>query len=409
MPRPPAPRRLRAAIATLAAATAAVAGVGLTHAQAAGSLTVAQAIATNSGTNTVTGYVVGQPTATTTVVRSGFPSDYALALADSPTETSTSRMLYVQIPDAFRAQWGLRSNPNLLGKQLSITGTLTPYFSHPGLKNATRFAFATTATPTPTPTPTPTRTATPTPTSTTSPKPTATATTTPGGPTGYYAAAEGKSGTALKAALHGIIAHNQKLSYDQVWTALKDTDEDPNNANNVILLYTGRSQAKSSNGGDPDQWNREHVWAKSHGNFGTATGPGTDVHHLRPTDVSVNSTRSNKDFDLGGSQVGEAPGNYTDGDSFEPRDEVKGDVARMIMYMAVRYEGTDGWPNLEMADQVNTGTAPLHGKMSVLMQWNRQDPPSTFEKRRNEVIFTKYQKNRNPFVDNPAYADLIWK
>ena len=113
------------------------------------------------------------------------------------------------------------------------------------------------------------------------------------------------------------------ISYDQVWNALKDTDQDPNNANNVILLYSGRSQSKTTNGGGANDWNREHVWAKSHGDFGTATGPGTDVHHLRPEDVSVNSARGNKDFDTGGSPVGEAPGCLTDSDSFEPRAAVK--------------------------------------------------------------------------------------
>ena len=200
----------------------------------------------------------------------------------------------------------------------------------------------------------------------------------------------------------------QKLSYDQVWDALKDTDQDPANSSNVILLYTGRSQSKATNGGGVDDWNREHVWAKSHGDFGTATGPGTDVHHLRPTDVTVNSARGNKDFDLGGTQSAEAPGNYTDADSWEPRNAVKGDVARMIMYMAVRYEGGDGFADLEMNNLVNNGTAPYMGKMSVLLEWNRIDPPDAFEQRRNQRIYERWQGNRNPFVDHPEYADAIW-
>src|SRR5690606_23864492 len=129
--------------------------------------------------------------------------------------------------------------------------------------------------------------------------------------------------------------------------ALQDTDEDPNNPNNVVLLYSGVSRSKAQHGGDPDDWNREHTWAKCHGDFGTSPGPGTDVHHLRPTDVNVNSTRGNKDFDNGGSPVDECDGCLSDGDSFEPRDEVKGDVARMIFYMAIRYEGDDSYPDLE--------------------------------------------------------------
>ncbi|MET9110707.1 endonuclease I family protein [Streptomyces zhihengii] len=223
----------------------------------------------------------------------------------------------------------------------------------------------------------------------------------------YYQDALGKSGADLKAALHTIVAEQTKLSYDQVWDALKTTDEDPADASKVIDLYTGRSLPKSDNGGGEDQWNREHVWAKSHGDFGTATGPGTDIHHLRPTDVSVNSTRGNKDFDNGGGEVGEAPGNHTDDDSFEPRDAVKGDVARMILYMAVRYDGDDGFADLEPNDQVDNGSAPAIGRLSVLKQWSAEDPPDSLEQNRNEAIFG-IQKNRNPFIDHPEWVDSIW-
>ncbi|KOU20360.1 ribonuclease [Streptomyces sp. WM6372] len=224
----------------------------------------------------------------------------------------------------------------------------------------------------------------------------------------YYAAAEGKTGAALKTALHNIIKTQSKVTYDGVWNALKVTDQDPANPNNVILVYSGRSQSKSTNGGGVNDWNREHVWAKSHGDFGTATGPGTDLHHLRPEDVTVNSTRGNKDFDMGGSPVAEAPGSFTDSDSFEPRDAVKGDVARMLLYMAVRYDGGDGFADLEVNDKVNNGTAPAIGRISVLKQWNQQDPPDAFEQRRNQVIFDTFQHNRNPFIDHPEWVNSIW-
>ncbi|WP_006601698.1 endonuclease I family protein [Streptomyces auratus] len=226
----------------------------------------------------------------------------------------------------------------------------------------------------------------------------------------YYKDALGKTGPALKESLHRIISTTQtgKLTYDAVWDALKDTDQDPANSANVILLYSGRSASKNANGGGPDDWNREHVWAKSHGDFGTDTGPGTDLHHLRPANVAVNSARGDKDFDKGGAEVPEAPGNYTDDDSFEPRDAVKGDVARMILYMAVRYDGGDGFPDLEPNDKVGNGTEPHIGKLSVLKQWSKQDPPDAFEKHRNQVIFDKYQHNRNPFIDHPEWVDEIW-
>ncbi|MFG3419343.1 endonuclease [Micromonospora sp. NPDC048063] len=396
------PRRLATAFA-LAAVLVAPVVVTTAVASAATTLTVAQALATQDGrTATVTGYVIGQPTSNTTVLRSGFTSDTAIAIADTAAETSPSRMLYVQVTAAYRSTFGLLTNPGLRGQRVTATGTLTAYFSHGGLKDPTAMTLGDGGgTPSPTQSPTPGPTQSPTP----GPSPTS-----PGGgyDSTYYASAIGKTGPALRSSLHSIIKVHTKLSYDQVWEALRDTDQDPANANNVILLYTGRSQSKTSNGGDPDDWNREHVWAKSHGDFGTATGPGTDVHHLRPTDVSVNSTRGNKDFDNGGSPVAEAPGCYTDADSWEPRNAVKGDVARMIMYMAIRYEGTDGWPNLEMNQSVNNGTAPYHGRMSVLLQWNQLDPPDAFEKRRNQRIYERWQGNRNPFVDHPEWATAIW-
>lgn len=223
----------------------------------------------------------------------------------------------------------------------------------------------------------------------------------------YYKSAEGLEGESLKEELHRIIDDHKELSYDDVWDALRQTDEDPGNANNVLLLYKGASISKNENGGLVDEWNREHVWAKSHGDFGTRRGAGTDLHHLRPTDVSVNSTRGNLDFDNGGSLHSEAPDTYYDSDSWEPRDEVKGDVARMIFYMAVRYEGDSGELNLEIADAVGT-SGPTLGKLSTLKEWHESDPVDSFEQNRNEIIFSAYQGNRNPFIDHPEYVELIW-
>ncbi|MFJ8578518.1 endonuclease [Micromonospora sp. NPDC093277] len=367
--------------------------VATTSASAATTLTVAQALAAQDNRSaTVTGYVIGQPTATNTVITSNYNADTAIAIADTASETSTSRMLYVQVTATWRDTFGLLTNPSLRGKQVTTTGTLTAYFAHGGLKSPTAMSLGG-ANPSPTASPT----AAPSPTSTSGPYDST-----------YYASAIGKTGTSLRTSLHAIIKTQTTLTYDQAWEALKDTDQDPANANNVILLYSGRSQSKTTNGGGANDWNREHVWAKSHGGFGTATGPGTDVHHLRPEDVSVNSARGNKDFDAGGSAVAEAPGCYTDADSFEPRNAVKGDVARMLMYMAIRYEGEDGWPNLELNDSVTNGSAPYIGRRSVLLQWNQQDPPDAFEQRRNQRIYERWQGNRNPFVDHPEWATAIW-
>ena len=221
-------------------------------------------------------------------------------------------------------------------------------------------------------------------------------------PADYYEGTEGLSGDELKQALHDIIDDHTTLTYSEVKSAIPDTDADPNNSGNVILLYSGKSEPVGGN------WNREHTWAKSHGDFGNAVGPGTDLHHLRPTIPDVNSRRGNLDFDNGGEEVPGAPGNFYDSDSWEPRDEVKGDVARMILYMTVRYEGDDSYPDLEPNEEVNNGKAPYHGRLSVLMEWSNQDPPDAFEKNRNNVIYEQYQHNRNPFIDHPEWVNAIW-
>ena len=226
--------------------------------------------------------------------------------------------------------------------------------------------------------------------------------------TTYYADAIGKSGSALKASLNQTIKGHTRFSYSQVWDGLSYADEDPNNSNNVILLYTGRSEPKSNRAGlssSLDAWNREHVWAKSHGFPNSGQYAYTDLHHLRPADVTVNSSRGNKDFALGGSEITEAMGNRTDADSFEPKDDVKGDVARMVFYMDVRYEGNDssGTPDLSVVSGVTGNGEPLLGDLCTLLSWHLQDPVSDWERRRNNRVF-EWQKNRNPFIDNSSWA-----
>ena len=111
-------------------------------------------------------------------------------------------------------------------------------------------------------------------------------------PIGYYDAAQGKTGAQLKTALHNIIKNHKEFSYGDLWGILSASDEDPNNHNNVILIYTGISRAKSKHGGNTGDWNREHVWAKSHGGFGKTPPAGTDAHHIRPADVRVKDRKS---------------------------------------------------------------------------------------------------------------------
>ncbi len=232
-------------------------------------------------------------------------------------------------------------------------------------------------------------------------------------PPGYYDGTQGLSGEELKSALNDIIKDHTVHSYDALRDyILPDTDEDPDNPDNVILLYTGWSRPKDEFGGGASDWNREHVWAKSHGDFGNDPPPGTDAHHIRPTDVSVNSARGNLDFDNGGTEYidGDGPtGCFRDGDSWEPRDAVKGDVARMIFYMEVRYEGENDEPDLEMVDYIPSSPSgePYHGLKSTLLEWHLQDPVDDWETQRNDKVYF-YQENRNPFIDHPEFVDLIW-
>jgi endonuclease I len=226
-------------------------------------------------------------------------------------------------------------------------------------------------------------------------------------PTGYYNGTEGKTGDELKTALHEIINDHLAYSYFAAKTIMKFSDADPDNPSNVILVYTGRSQANNDYGNGGNQINREHVWAKSHGNFEGLEPMYGDVHNLKPADASVNQDKSNKDFDNGGTQHPEATGCYYTSDTWEPRDEVKGDIARIIFYMDTRYEGTNGEIDLTVVDEINTYPLPEHGKLSTLLEWNMQDPPDEFERNRNNVIFS-WQKNRNPFIDNPEFANQIW-
>lgn len=230
-------------------------------------------------------------------------------------------------------------------------------------------------------------------------------------PSGYYNSVNGLSGDELKAALHNIIDNHTEYEYTSgstdVWDILKETDRDPSNSLNVILLYTGWSVNAAQEYNNGSGWSREHVWAKSHGDFDNNPPAGTDAHHLRPCDISVNSSRGNKDFDNGGTRHSEATECFSDSDSWEPRDAVKGDVARMMFYMAVRYEGdVSGEPDLELVDYTGT-SGPYFGKLSTLLQWHEDDPVDDFERNRNDIIYS-YQNNRNPFIDHPEFVEAIY-
>ena len=239
-------------------------------------------------------------------------------------------------------------------------------------------------------------------------------------PANYYSSTNDLSGVELKVALHNIIKAHTTFPYTSsgtdVWDILKLSDRDPANPANVILFYTGWSVNAAQEYANGAGWNREHVWAKSHGPFSEdVKGPGTDCHALRPCDVSVNSARNNRHFDYGDFEYLDGIDKVPTGcktssarDVWEPRDVEKGDVARMIFYMATRYEGGDGFPDLEVVDYFPASSAePKHAFFTTLMEWNKIDTVDSFEMNRNNVVYS-YQKNRNPFVDHPEFIDLIW-
>lgn len=185
--------------------------------------------------------------------------------------------------------------------------------------------------------------------------------------------------------------HTTILAYGQRHNFLYDADEDLTNTANVVLMYTGESRderewTSGSNSHTPQTFNTEHVYPQSLLAM-RDNGPSfSDLHHLRTCDAAVNSSRSNFGFV-------EGSGNNTliNNNSWYPGDEWKGDVARMIMYLNVRYG--------ETFEKV--------GSIELFLKWNMEDPVSEFEKQRNTVIFGA-QGNRNPFIDNPFIATLIW-
>ncbi|WP_305988084.1 endonuclease [Roseibium sp. MMSF_3544] len=213
--------------------------------------------------------------------------------------------------------------------------------------------------------------------------------------------------TQLRANIHATLKQgHSRISYTHAYDALEQIFEDPANPENLILFYTNRSQKKSRRVNQDNQngWNREHLWPQSHG--AKQKPVKSDLHHLRHTDATVNSRRGSLDFDDGGSPEGEAPDTFKDHDSFEPRDAIKGDVARAMFYIDVRYEGTGTEPDLVLVDQL-TGKGTTLGDLCTLLDWHLADPPDAEERRVNEAI-EQIQDNRNIFVDQPELATLLF-
>lgn len=201
----------------------------------------------------------------------------------------------------------------------------------------------------------------------------------------YYQSVEGLSGQALEVGLRAIVSNYTYKSYDAARYILDETDRDPYNPNNLILVYLQTSVSSVWDSGVT--WNREHVWPQSLLNYDSTMT--SDLHNLKPADNRENSSRGNKYFD-----------NSTTSSSYCPPNAVKGDIARILFYMVIRYEV------LNLVDRT-PGVYEM-AMLSVLLTWHELDPVDDFERNRNEVIYS-YQKNRNPFIDYPSFVDLIWE
>ncbi len=205
----------------------------------------------------------------------------------------------------------------------------------------------------------------------------------------YYDSAEGLTGNALLLELRSIINTGFiGLTYDDARYILDETDRDPNNSSNLILIYLGTSVSGTWDAGVT--WNREHVWPQSllGEEAGSTVNSASDLHNLKPADPATNSSRGNKFFDIA-----------TDADSYLPRAAVRGDIARILFYMVVMYD------NLSLIN--GTPTTYEMAMLNTLLQWHIDDPVDDFERNRNEVIYS-YQNNRNPFIDYPQFVDEIW-
>ena len=210
-----------------------------------------------------------------------------------------------------------------------------------------------------------------------------------------------KSSTEIKHALSTLMknTHSYTSSYNDCHYKADRTDCE-NEDGRVSLIYTGYSATMSQWNG----WNREHVWPQSLGG-GNTSGGGADLHHIRPSDAVVNSTRGNKKYgntNGGTAKYGSNPatgylGGYYTSTYFEPLDNVKGDVARIVLYVWVR------WGSSWDADSVTE----VFQSVDVLLAWMELDPVDTWELGRNEVV-QDIQGNRNVFIDYPEYAWLLF-
>ena len=244
-------------------------------------------------------------------------------------------------------------------------------------------------------------------------------------PAGYYDPAAGKTGVALQAALHNIIKGHTVISYSGLWGAYYTTDDKPNGKvwdmysdipdgtpnGNPPYSYTFGNDQCGNYSGEGDCYNREHSWPKSW--FNDTSPMNSDLFHIYPTDGKVNGMRDNYPYgtvsaptwtSLNGSKLGPCTWPGYSGVVFEPRNEYKGDFARTYFYMSTRYYTEDaGWAG----SPATNGAQLTPWALQLMLHWSNADPVSQKEIDRNNTVYGM-QHNRNPFIDHPEYASLIW-
>ncbi len=240
-------------------------------------------------------------------------------------------------------------------------------------------------------------------------------------PPGYYNGTAQLSGTALKAALHEIINDHQAQTYAQLWQHFILTDQKPNGKvwdmysdipnGTAAYEYTFVTDQCGNYNSEGDCYNREHSFPASW--FDDQLPMYTDLFHIVPTDGYVNNKRSNFPYgevgqaswtSTNGSRLGSSATPGYSGTAFEPVDAYKGDLARGIMYMSTRYYNEDAnWPGSDMT----LGADLMPWAKTLLLQWHTLDPVSQKEIDRNNAVY-QIQQNRNPFIDHPEFAGLIW-
>ena len=241
-------------------------------------------------------------------------------------------------------------------------------------------------------------------------------------PANYYNNAMGKRDESLMIALRNIIYSHTQLSYNALWDAFRSTDTDGQGY--IIDMYSNCRYRPDQHGGSAknvgEGYNREHSFPKSW--FDDGTPMYTDLFHLYPTDIKVNSQRSNYPFGVcangtrltngnlyGKGKLGTSTYPGYSGTVFEPDDEYKGDFARTYFYMVTCYKNElpywSGSPQLNYA--ANKYKAFSTWSIKMLMEWTRLDPVSEKEIKRNDAVY-RIQGNRNPFIDHPELAEFIW-